>query len=83
MLTRSTLSRHLNVPHHRTGAKPVVAAPGEIQFVDAMLAKHGDNYEAMARDHTINIYQHTAKQIQGKIKRVQATMALAAQHGVV
>jgi hypothetical protein len=66
----------------RPGAKPVVAAAGEIQFVDAMVAKHGDDYAAMARDHAINIYQHTAAQIQGKIKRVQATMAIAAQHGI-
>eukprot|EP00036_Acanthoecidae_sp_10tr_P011635 CAMPEP_0182917564 /NCGR_PEP_ID=MMETSP0105_2-20130417/1594_1 /TAXON_ID=81532 ORGANISM="Acanthoeca-like sp., Strain 10tr" /NCGR_SAMPLE_ID=MMETSP0105_2 /ASSEMBLY_ACC=CAM_ASM_000205 /LENGTH=172 /DNA_ID=CAMNT_0025054577 /DNA_START=19 /DNA_END=537 /DNA_ORIENTATION=+ len=62
-----------------SGKKPVVASAGEVEFVDALVAKHGSDYKAMARDHKINIYQHTAKQIEHKIKRVNATLALAAQ----
>lgn len=64
------------------GAKPVVASAGEIQFVDSLVSKYGSDYKAMARDHKLNYYQHTAKQIEGKIKRVQATLALAEEMGV-
>eukprot|EP00038_Savillea_parva_P014273 m.10510 g.10510 ORF g.10510 m.10510 type:complete len:180 (-) comp2753_c0_seq1:206-745(-) len=64
------------------GSQPVVAAPGEVKFVDDMVAKHGDDYQAMARDLKLNVYQHTARQIEHKVKRVQKTMALAAKYGV-
>eukprot|EP00038_Savillea_parva_P014274 m.10515 g.10515 ORF g.10515 m.10515 type:complete len:89 (-) comp2753_c0_seq2:206-472(-) len=67
---------------HPTGSQPVVAAPGEVKFVDDMVAKHGDDYQAMARDLKLNVYQHTARQIEHKVKRVQKTMALAAKYGV-
>jgi nucleolar protein 16 len=64
------------------GAKPVVVSVGEMQFVDELIAKHGDDYRAMAKDHKLNYYQHTAKQIERKVKRVRETEALAADLGV-
>ena len=38
----------------------------DVKFCSEMIRRHGDDYEAMARDH-LNIYQDTAKQIERKI----------------
>lgn len=38
----------------------------DVQFCSEMIRRHGDDYNAMARDH-LNIYQDTAKQIERKI----------------
>lgn len=64
------------------GSRPVVAPAGEIQFVDALVAKYGNDYVAMARDHKLNIYQHTPSQIKKKILKVKATLDLAETQGV-
>jgi len=50
------------------------AAGGEIRFVQELVEKHGEDYVAMARDHKLNVYQHTPKQIKRKILKVQGTL---------
>jgi hypothetical protein len=45
-----------------------VTPPGETNVVEELMAKHGLNCTAMARDIKINVQQHTAKQLFKKIK---------------
>lgn len=58
------------------------AAAGEIVFVKKLIAKHGQDYKAMARDHKINVWQHTPKVIKRKIEKVMGTLDLAEEHGI-
>merc|ERR1711865_482944 len=44
---------------------------GEAEVVEALIERHGDDYGAMARDHKINTYQHTARQLRQKVERYQ------------
>ena len=53
---------------------------GEILFVKELVDKHGDDYVAMSRDHKINVYQHTPKQLKKKIQKVMQTLDLAEKH---
>eukprot|EP00041_Stephanoeca_diplocostata_P037722 m.1440234 g.1440234 ORF g.1440234 m.1440234 type:complete len:164 (+) comp25093_c2_seq4:158-649(+) len=55
------------------------AAAGEIEFVERLVAKHGTDCVAMARDMKINVYQLTPKQLQQKIKRVKGSLALVGE----
>lgn len=48
---------------------------GEIRVVRALIKKHGDDYQAMARDHRINDLQHTARQLQKKCERYLKSVA--------
>mmetsp|Transcript_66280 Transcript_66280/g.156530 ORF Transcript_66280/g.156530 Transcript_66280/m.156530 type:complete len:156 (+) Transcript_66280:3-470(+) len=47
----------------------ITVAPGEHEFASRCLAKHGENYVAMAKDTKLNIYQHTPAQIRKKIEK--------------
>ena len=40
-----------------------------LKVIEALIEKHGDDYAAMARDHKINTYQHTAKQLRQKVPK--------------
>mmetsp|Transcript_56655 Transcript_56655/g.139054 ORF Transcript_56655/g.139054 Transcript_56655/m.139054 type:complete len:217 (-) Transcript_56655:342-992(-) len=43
---------------------------GDQEFVEALLAKYGESdYEKMARDKRINVYQHTPSQIRKKVEK--------------
>jgi len=53
---------------------------GEVLFARQLVEKHGDDYQAMARDHKINVYQHTPKQLKKKIAKVISTLDLAEKH---
>ena len=58
------------------------AAAGEIVFVKRLIAKYGDDYVSMARDHKMNIYQHTPKMLRRKCLKVQGTLELATENGI-
>lgn len=58
------------------------AAAGEIVFVKKLVLKHGTNYKAMARDHKINVYQHTPAILKRKVEKVMGTLDLADEHGI-
>jgi nucleolar protein 16 len=51
-------------------------------FVKRLVEKHGDDYKAMARDHKLNTYQHTPKQLQRKIEKVHTTIDLIEKHDI-
>ncbi len=59
------------------------APAGEIAIVQKLVAKYGDDYTAMARDHKLNVYQHTAKQLKHKVSKVAATLTLVEKHDIV
>lgn len=42
---------------------------GEKQFIEELIQKYGDDYDAMFRDIKLNIYQHTAAQLRKKCQR--------------
>eukprot|EP00126_Sphaerothecum_destruens_P003897 Sdes_comp17709_c0_seq1m6979 len=39
---------------------------GQLEFVKALVNKHGSDYVAMSKDLNLNFYQHTPKQLQKK-----------------
>ena len=45
---------------------------GEKQVLNELIAKHGDNFQAMARDKK-NKWQHTAKQLEKKVAQLNLT----------
>eukprot|EP00039_Didymoeca_costata_P001555 m.53302 g.53302 ORF g.53302 m.53302 type:complete len:170 (+) comp10856_c0_seq1:226-735(+) len=63
-------------------AMPTVtfASAGEIEFVQELTNKYGSDYVAMSRDHQLNTYQHTPKQLQRKIEKVKKSLQLAEKH---
>jgi len=46
---------------------------GEKQFIEELIQKYGDDYDAMFRDIKLNIYQHTAAQLKKKCQRYLKT----------
>ncbi|CAI2171339.1 480_t:CDS:2 [Funneliformis geosporum] len=42
---------------------------GEKQFLEELIQKYGNNYDAMFRDIKLNIYQHTAAQLRNKCQK--------------
>ncbi|KAA8494529.1 Nucleolar protein 16 [Porphyridium purpureum] len=44
-------------------------AEGEAQVLEKLIAKHGDDYEAMARDIKINTMQHTSRVLERRVRR--------------
>lgn len=42
--------------------------PGELRLLEELVAKHGVDCGAMARDIKVNVYQHSAKQLFRKVK---------------
>lgn len=44
-------------------------------YLDRLIAKHGDNYKAMERDIKVNVEQHTATHLEGRIRRLLAYRA--------
>ena len=50
--------------------------------VKKLVLKHGTNYKAMARDHKINVYQHTPAILKRKVEKVMGTLDLADEHGI-
>jgi nucleolar protein 16 len=61
-------ARQLNV------AYKAYASTGECQFCKALIDKYDDNYEAMARDMKINVYQHPAGLLRRKIVKYHKTI---------
>eukprot|EP00040_Diaphanoeca_grandis_P038934 m.257736 g.257736 ORF g.257736 m.257736 type:complete len:188 (-) comp35648_c0_seq1:143-706(-) len=61
-------------------ATPRFAAAGEMRFVQELTDKHGEDYVAMARDHKLNVYQHTPKQIERKVHKVLGSLQLVQDH---
>lgn len=57
-----------------------LASSGMIDFVEALVEKHGSDFVAMARDHKLNCYQHTPKQIKNKVLKVHSTLERLQQH---
>ncbi|KAI6220863.1 Nucleolar protein 16 [Aphelenchoides fujianensis] len=61
------------------GRPPPRLSASDVAFCESMVAKHGLDYEAMAKDRD-NIYQNTAKQLERKIatfkRYVAATSAM-------
>lgn len=55
------------------------AAAGEVRFIEQLVEKHGDDFVAMAKDHKLNVYQHTPAQLKRKYKKVAASLSLAGQ----
>jgi hypothetical protein len=47
-----------------------------------LIQKHGDDYIAMSRDHKLNPYQHTPKQLERKVAKVRESLNIASQHGL-
>uniref|UniRef100_A0A914QQT0 Nucleolar protein 16 n=2 Tax=Panagrolaimus TaxID=55784 RepID=A0A914QQT0_9BILA len=48
--------------------------PKDLQFCTEMLRRHGEDYDAMARDH-LNIYQNSAAQIKRKLETFKRSKA--------
>ena len=46
-------------------------APGELEWIKAVIKKYGDNYERAARDRRINPMQQTAADIRRRVERVK------------
>ncbi|RIA96622.1 ribosome biogenesis protein Nop16 [Glomus cerebriforme] len=42
---------------------------GEKRFIEELIQKYGDDYDAMFRDMRLNIYQHTAAQLKKKCQK--------------
>jgi nucleolar protein 16 len=42
---------------------------GEKRFIEELIQKYGDDYDAMFRDIKLNIYQHTVAQLRKKCQR--------------
>lgn len=42
---------------------------GEKRFIEELIRKYGDDYDAMFRDIKLNIYQHTAAQLRKKCQK--------------
>ena len=52
---------------------------GEQQFLTKLIAKHGTDYAAMARDIKLNRYQQTAAELRRRIARLNASDGAAAK----
>jgi len=46
--------------------------PGERQILNKLIARHGDDLTAMARDTRLNQYQHTASHLRHRIEKMRA-----------
>ena len=42
---------------------------GEKRFIEELLQKYGDDYDAMFKDIKLNTYQHTAAQLRKKCQK--------------
>jgi nucleolar protein 16 len=42
---------------------------GEKRFIEELIQKYGDDYDAMFRDIKLNIYQHTVAQLRKKSEK--------------
>ncbi|KAJ3363285.1 Nucleolar protein 16 [Allomyces javanicus] len=49
--------------------KARLPSSGELDWLHALVSKHGDNYTAMFKDKKLNVYQHTVPQLKGKLKK--------------
>jgi nucleolar protein 16 len=57
---------------------PPGMADYEIEYIDALIAKHGDDFIAMSRDIKRNFNQCTPTQLKRKVEKYQAFMNKAA-----
>jgi len=55
---------------------------GDQDFVEKIIAKHGDNYVAMARDIKLNTYQLTPAQLRKKVERYHKYLEERQQRGL-
>lgn len=55
----------------------VYVQPGVKRSLAGMVAKHGDDWEAMARDIKLNYLQWTPRQLQNKVEKMNAALARA------
>eukprot|EP00178_Gracilaria_changii_P017317 TRINITY_DN494_c0_g1_i1.p3 TRINITY_DN494_c0_g1~~TRINITY_DN494_c0_g1_i1.p3 ORF type:complete len:167 (-),score=36.06 TRINITY_DN494_c0_g1_i1:1684-2184(-) len=55
----------------REERRNIVVHPGERRALEAMLARHGENWQAMARDIKLNYLQWTPNQLRKKVERMR------------
>ncbi|CAN8074557.1 unnamed protein product [Agarophyton chilense] len=63
----------------REERKNNVVRPGERRALEAMIRRHGKNWEAMARDIKLNYLQWTPNQLQKKVERMRSIDAMTAK----